>query len=221
MSWREAGGPLPCCLMSPYDIKGSETRVGGMTDATTKAPRGRPVVATADHIEAVALRLWSERGFHEVSVADVAAEVGVTARTIFRRYPTKADIIWRPLSESFDVLMASLEQTSPRAPLFERARTALVNMIRNGDIDPSAQHRIRIVGRTPELQSSTSAPFQLWRQNLYNFAVSQPGVDALHAQVFAWSVQSTTLAGLIWWVNQEAAMAPWQAVDKAFEHLMD
>lgn len=190
-----------------------------MTDAKPRTLYGRPIVATAGQIEAVALRLWSDRGFHEVSVADVAAEVGVTARTIFRRYPTKADIIWRPLATSFPILIDALEQTSPKAPLFERARTAVVDIIRNDDIDPTAQRWIRIVGRTPELQSSTSAPFQLWRQSLYDFAVSQPGIDALHAQVFAWSVQSTALAGLIWWADQEPAMAPWQAVDKAFGHL--
>lgn len=187
--------------------------------ATPKAPRGRPVAVTAEEIEAVALRLWSEHGFHEVSVADVAAEAGVTARTIFRRYPTKADIVWGPLAASFQILSDALEQTSPRAPLFERARTALVEMIREGDVHPTAQHRIRIVGRTPELQSSTSAPFRLWRQSLYDFAVAQPGVDALRAQVFAWSVQSTALAGLIWWVEQEPGTAPWQAVDEAFAQL--
>ena len=193
-----------------------------MTDARTpKAARGRPVVVTAEQIEAVALSLWSERGFHEVSVADVAAEVGVTARTIFRRYPTKADLVWSPLTDSSRILRDALEQTSPQAPLLERARTALVGMIRAGDIDPTARHRIRIVGRTPELQSSSSAPFQLWRQSLYDFALAQPGVDALRAQVFAWSVQSTALAGLIWWVTQNPGTAPWQAVDEAFAHLMD
>lgn len=193
-----------------------------MTDAgSPNASRGRPVLVTAEQIEAVALRLWSERGYHEVSVADVAAEVGVTARTIFRRYPTKADIVWGPLTDAFRLLAEALEQTSSEAPLFERARTAMVTMIRNGDIAPTAQHRIRIVALTPELQSSTSAPFLLWRQSLYDFAVAQPDVDALHAQVFAWSVQSTALAGLIWWVDQEPGTAPWQAVDKAFEHLMD
>lgn len=193
-----------------------------MTDAgSPNASRGRPVVVTAEQIEAVALRLWSERGYHEVSVADVAAEVGVTARTIFRRYPTKADIIWGPLTASFRLLSEALEQTSPAASLFERARIAMVNMIRNGDITPTAQHRIRIVALTPELQSSTSTPFQLWRQSLYDFAIAQPGVDALRAQVFAWSVQSTALAGLIWWVDQGSGTTAWQAVDKAFEHLMD
>lgn len=187
----------------------------------SKAPRGRPVLVTAEQIEAVALRLWSEHGFHEVSVADIAVEAGIAARTIFRRYPTKADIVWGPLTASFQVLADALERTSPRASLLERARTALVEMIRDGDVDPTARHRIRIVGRTPELQSSTSAPFRLWRLSLRDFAIAQPGVDDLRAEVFAWSVQSTVLAGLIWWVAQEPGTAPWRAVDEAFARLMD
>ncbi|MEP7764244.1 TetR family transcriptional regulator [Sanguibacter sp. 25GB23B1] len=190
-------------------------------DATARAPRGRPLVVTAEEIEAVALRLWAERGFHEVSVADIAAEVGVTSRTIFRRYPTKADIVWGPLNGAFEILAAALERTSPDAPLIERARTALVGMIRDGEVDPTAHHRIRIVGRTPELQSSTSTPFQLWRESLYDFALAQPGVDRLRAHVFAWSVQSTALAGLIWWVDEDPETAPWQAVDDAFARLVD
>ena len=111
-------------------------------------------MVTAEQIEAVALRLWSERGFHEVSVADVAAEAGVTARTIFRRYPAKADIVWGPLTASFQILADALGQTSPQAPLLERARTALVGMIRDGDVDPTARHRIRIVGRTPSCRAA-------------------------------------------------------------------
>jgi AcrR family transcriptional regulator len=188
--------------------------------ATPKAPRGRKPVVTAAQIEAVALQLWSKHGFHEVSVADIAADVGVTARTIFRRYPTKADIVWGPLTASFQILTDTLMKSSPQDSLFERARTAIVGMIRDGDIDPTAQHRLRIVGRTPELQSSTSAPLQLWRQSLYDFAITQPGVDTLRAQVFAGTVQSTALAGLIWWVAQEPGTAPWQAVDEAFAQLM-
>lgn len=188
---------------------------------TPKASRGRPVLVTAEQIETVALRLWSERGFHEVSVADIAAEAGIAARTIFRRYPTKADIVWGPLTASFQVLTEALERTSPHASLLERARTALVGMIRDGDVDPTTRHRIRIVGRTPELQSSTSAPFQLWRESLHAFAIAQPGVEDLRAEVFAWSVQSTALAGLIWWVAQEPGTAPWRAVDAAFAQLMD
>lgn len=62
------------------------------------------VIVTAEEIESVALRLWAEYGFHEESVAEVAAEVGITARTIFRRYPTKGDILWGPLTASSRIL---------------------------------------------------------------------------------------------------------------------
>ncbi|MET3952102.1 hypothetical protein ABIB29_002962 [Arthrobacter sp. UYEF36] len=34
-------------------------------------------------------------------------------------------------------------------------------------------------------------------------------------------MQSTALAGLIWWVTEESGAAPWQAVDEAFAQLKD
>lgn len=191
-----------------------------MTDiAVPNTRRGRPVGVPAEQIEAIALRLWSERGFHAVSVADIAAEAGVTARTIFRRYPAKANMVWGPLSASAQILTRALKQTSAEASLLDRTRAAIVGMLRAGDTDPTARHRIHIIGRTPELQNSTSAPFEQWRQILYRFALAQPDVSELRAHVFAWAVQSTTLAGLIWWAGQEPGVAPWEAVDMAFTQL--
>lgn len=66
-----------------------------------------------------------------------------------------------------------------------------------------------------------ATPNPLWRKSLHDFAVAQPGVGSLRAQVFAWSVQNAALAGLIWWVTEEPGTAPWQAVDEAFAHLME
>ena len=184
-------------------------------------PRGRPLAATPETIEAAALRLWSAHGFQEVSIADVAAEVGVSARTIFRRYETKADIVWAPISQSFRLLGEALERTPPHDSVLARATSAVVTVIRSGDVDPTARHRIQIVGRTPELQSSSSAPFQAWRQSLFDFASAQPGVTPLRAHVLAHCVQATAVAGLVWWVTEEPGGAPWQAVEDAFARLIE
>jgi len=76
----------------------SDTVVGApdapaTTDAAVR-PRGRPRSATADQaIRDAAVDLFAERGFEGVSVEDVAARAGVSRATIYRRYPSKVDLI--------------------------------------------------------------------------------------------------------------------------------
>jgi len=76
----------------------SDTVVGApdgpvTTDAAVR-PRGRPRSATADQaIREAAVDLFAERGFEGVSVEDVAAQAGVSRATIYRRYPSKVDLI--------------------------------------------------------------------------------------------------------------------------------
>jgi AcrR family transcriptional regulator len=70
----------------------SDTVVGA-PDAPER-PRGRPRSAIADQaIRDAAVELFAERGFEGVSVEDVAERAGVSRATIYRRYPSKVDLI--------------------------------------------------------------------------------------------------------------------------------
>ena len=68
-----------------------------MSDTAVDAPerpRGRPRSAIADEaIRDAAVELFAERGFEGVSVEDVAERAGVSRATIYRRYPSKVDLI--------------------------------------------------------------------------------------------------------------------------------
>ncbi|MFI8100695.1 TetR/AcrR family transcriptional regulator [Streptomyces sp. NPDC086023] len=48
---------------------------------------------TRDHLAATALELFLERGFDDVSVAEVAAAAEVSKPTLFRYFPTKEDLL--------------------------------------------------------------------------------------------------------------------------------
>jgi AcrR family transcriptional regulator len=57
-------------------------------------PRGRPRNPDADQlIVAATLRLLAEHGYDRCSIEAVADEAGVTRATVYRRYPTKADLV--------------------------------------------------------------------------------------------------------------------------------
>jgi AcrR family transcriptional regulator len=67
--------------------------VVGAPDAPER-PRGRPRSAIADKaILDAAVDLFAERGFEGFSVEDVADRAGVSKATVYRRYPSKVDLV--------------------------------------------------------------------------------------------------------------------------------
>ncbi|GHE11749.1 TetR/AcrR family transcriptional regulator [Klenkia taihuensis] len=61
----------------------------------TAAPadrRARKKARTHDELRVVAQRLFTERGFDAVTVADVAQAADVAVQTVFNHYPTKEDL---------------------------------------------------------------------------------------------------------------------------------
>ena len=68
--------------------------------------------ATRESLVASAMRLFSERGYQATTVADIAADAGVAARTFFGYFPTKEAVLFVPL----DALASDLEHTLATSP---------------------------------------------------------------------------------------------------------
>ena len=70
-----------------------------LTTAEQRRPPGRPRNEEADReIIAATLRLLPMQGYDRLSVEAVAAEADVTRATIYRRYPSKAELVCAALS---------------------------------------------------------------------------------------------------------------------------
>jgi AcrR family transcriptional regulator len=55
--------------------------------------RQRRRAFTADEIERVAIELFTARGFADVTVDEIAVAAGISPRTFFRYFPTKAHVV--------------------------------------------------------------------------------------------------------------------------------
>ena len=67
---------------------------GWQSPEPTPRPRAAPAIADSDRlIIAATLRLLAEHGYDRCSIEAVADEAGVTRATVYRRYPTKADLV--------------------------------------------------------------------------------------------------------------------------------
>ena len=56
-------------------------------------------LATRQQIADVAMRLFVQRGFDHVTVAEVAAAAGVSEKTVFNHFPTKEDLFFDEIPE--------------------------------------------------------------------------------------------------------------------------
>jgi len=62
-------------------------------------------------LERAALELYSERGFEQTTVAEIAARAGLTERTFFRHFADKREVLFRGAGSLQDFLVTTLAGT--------------------------------------------------------------------------------------------------------------
>jgi len=79
------------------------------TDAAPEVSRReRKRLATHDQIRTAALELFGERGFADVTVADLCDRAEVAQSTFFRHFATKEDVVFDQIAERFAELPAAM-----------------------------------------------------------------------------------------------------------------
>jgi AcrR family transcriptional regulator len=111
--------------------------------------RERKKAQTRELIAETARRLFAERGFERVSVAEIAREADVSEKTVFNYFPTKEDLVYWRL-ESFEQEL--LDTVRDRAP-GESVLEAFGRFVRRprgmlGRYDPEMQERLAALTRT-------------------------------------------------------------------------
>ncbi|MFF3567835.1 mycofactocin system transcriptional regulator [Nocardia jiangxiensis] len=148
-----------------------------MSDRVRKSP-GRPPATDHGAIEAVAFRLFAERGFDATSLDDIAAAVGVGRRTLFRYYKSKNDIPWGQFDASLVHLAGHLDDMPEDVPVHEAVQRAVIEFNR---LDPDAvashRQRMRLILATPALQAHSVLRYQQWRAVITSFVARRFGLD--------------------------------------------
>lgn len=116
-----------------------------------EARKGRPRDGRIDHdITTAALDLLAEVGFDRFSVEEVAVRAGVAKTTIYRRFPTRNDL----LAGALERLNDDIAEPPPQWPTYDRL-VAMLTFLRERKSDPSSRDRLIQVAsstcRDPEL----------------------------------------------------------------------
>ena len=149
----------------------------------TSPRRGRPRGTSARTLEVIALRLFTEKGFHETTVDEIAAAAGVSRRTFFRYYDAKSKVLWNEFDREVDTIRATLAETSGELPVMDAVRRAVIaaNHYRAEDV-PELRMRMHLISTVPELAASATIHYDAWERAVAEFVARRTGqpADALY-----------------------------------------
>jgi TetR/AcrR family transcriptional regulator, regulator of mycofactocin system len=142
-------------------------------------PRGRPPGTSARQLELIALRLFTERGFEETTVEQIAAAAGVSRRTFFRYFDSKAAALWRAFDGEVRALQSAFRAAGDDVPLMDAIRQVVVGVNHYGAQDvPELRTRMNLIGSVPALAASAASHYDAWERAVSEFAARRLGQPA-------------------------------------------
>ena len=178
-----------------------------MTSETARgAPRGRPPSTSRESVEATALALFAARGFEQTTVEDIAAELGVGRRTVFRYFPSKNDIVWGEFDRVLERLRDELDGQGEDVAMIDALAAAAVASNRYpAEQLPELRTRMTLITTVPALQAHSSLRYADWRRVIAEYVAQRRGErpEDLVPQTVAFAALGASMAAFSVWVAED------------------
>src|SRR5215207_6804966 len=143
--------------------------------------RERKKQQTRQHIAETARRLFRDRGFERVTIAEVAEAADVAVQTVFNYFPTKEDLVYWRLSSFEDELLAAVREREPGQSALEAFKTFLLaQQGLLGKHDPEAREELtsftRMIVDSPALLARERQIFAGYTDTLAALLAEETGV---------------------------------------------
>ena len=89
---------------------------------------------TRERLRQCALARFQELGFEKASVAEIAADAGVTERTFYRYFPTKETVLFQDFASRFDWFRAALDVRPEDESILDSVRVAVESFPDDRDV---------------------------------------------------------------------------------------
>lgn len=174
--------------------------------------------ATRQRLQTVALDLFTEKGFDQVTVEEISDAVGVSHMTFFRNFPTKESVV---LDDPYDPLVGvAIAAQEPSLPALERVRRGVLEAFAQLDEpeDRTVRQKIRLAAGHSGLRA------RVWENNLRTeevivAALTETGSSRLEAGVAAGAVLGALTAALFDWAIDESGGSLGQRIHQALDLL--
>ncbi|MET0702415.1 MAG: mycofactocin system transcriptional regulator [Aeromicrobium sp.] len=127
-------------------------------------------------IEQAAFRLFAERGFEGTTLEDIAREVGVGRRTLFRYFDSKNDIPWGQFDRTLQGFREIFRDLPEDLPTHQAVQIAVRRFNEFPD-EAHLQHRERmsLILQTPALQAHSVLRYGQWRAVIAEYVAHRTG----------------------------------------------
>ncbi len=181
--------------------------------------RERKKIQTGMKIWRTAIGLFAERGFDQVSVAEIAAAAEVSKMTVFNYFPSKEDLVMAPMEQHLDEPARVVRERAPGTSAVAALREQFIAALEAFDPatglndDQVVLDVVRLIHATPTLAVRATTGLTRQAQDLLTaeLIAQDPAHDELTARVAAaqlLAVRLTLTAG-----NQRRMLAGEPAAD--------
>ncbi|MCQ6245865.1 TetR/AcrR family transcriptional regulator [Streptomyces malaysiensis] len=161
----------------------------------------------SQEILATALRLFTEQGYDETTIAQIAREAGVSQRTLFRYFGTKEDLLGGDQDRFGQVLTDTVGEQPADVDVWEALRAGIAAVQALHDSRAQALERFRLLHNTASLRAGWLEKRLRFQEDLLPLVEARMGTAGGGADPRARAVLATAFACL------DAASMTWVAGD--------
>ena len=186
---------------------------------TEPEPPDAPREATRARIERAALDLFTRRGFEGVTIDEVAEVAGISRRTYFRYFATKADAVWGDFSAHVDRLARLLRESGSGQTVLASICDAYVEVNDYAPRDlPLLRQRMQLILTEPALLAHSQVRYADVDRVVAEYVALRIGTEPgdLLARLVATSTRAAATTAFEAWLT-----SPEFSLDKALRTAFD
>jgi mycofactocin system transcriptional regulator len=175
---------------------------------------------TRARLEQVALELFTAEGFEQVTADEIAEAAGVSRRTFFRYFATKADAVWGDFSGHVTRLETRLAATAAEQPVLASICAAYLEV---NDYPPDQlpvlRQRMRLILGEPALQAHSQLRYADVDRVVADHVARRTGLGAatLVPRLVATSTRAAATTAFEVWLGGGTPLA--DGLRRAFDEL--
>lgn len=123
----------------------TEPTPGGLRERTRRAVRAE--------LSRLAVELFTERGFEQTTVEDIAEAAGLSKRSFFRYFPSKEDAAFGDVDLLGEQVAAELRSSPLKEPPWDSLHRVLRNWSEEIYATEAASQRLKLIESTPALHA--------------------------------------------------------------------